>query len=192
MNRLPVSRARLLALTLFFLVVGGLLMALVGPLWSTYRDNREQVLQLRDHKLRYQRLASSIEPLKAQLQQMQGQNLLARYALPQESPGLAAARLQKRVKTMVAAAGGQLLSTQNLPPEQAGSFQRVTVNVKMRGSTEVLADVLYRLESAAPLLFVDNLLVTSRVTRARRSKTAGRSVLEVRFDLSGYVPGGEG
>lgn len=122
---------------------------------------------------------------------MQGQNLVARYALPPEGPGLAAARLQKRVKAVVAAAGGQLLSTQNLPPEAAGRFKRVTVNVKMRGSTEVLADVLYRLESATPLLFVDNLLVTSRITRVRRAKPRGTAVLEVRFDLSGYLPGKE-
>lgn len=59
------SRSRLLALGLLALVVGGVVVALVGPLWATFRDNREQILQLQEHKDRYRRLAASIDLLQA-------------------------------------------------------------------------------------------------------------------------------
>ncbi len=186
-------QSRFLALALL-VVVMGLLFTAVEPLWKRYLTNAENIEQLQERVFRYARLAASSEITRQQLIQWEKDDQVARYALPVESPDLAAARLQERVKAIIKPAGGKLLSTLNLHPTDDGPFQRITVNVKMRGSIGAVRETFYSLESGIPLLFIDNVVLISQ--GARRSKRRGvptnlESKLEVRFDLSGYLHSAE-
>ncbi|NIQ28778.1 MAG: general secretion pathway protein GspM, partial [Gammaproteobacteria bacterium] len=49
----------------------------------------------------------------------------------------------ERVKAAVQAAGGSLTSTQILEPEKVTTFDRVSVNVRMTGTTPAVQKSLY-------------------------------------------------
>ncbi len=67
-------------------------------------------------------------------------------------------------------------------------FEQVTNKVRLRCEIDDLAKVLYHLENGAPYVFVDKLSVYRQVTRRRRGReTIERRILDVRFDLSGYL-----
>ncbi len=179
--------SRFLAFVLLAVAVGMAVMG-IAPLWERYMDNTGSIEQLRENIFRFERLAASSEASRQHLRRWKIDDQVTRYALQAGSPDLAAARLQERVKTVIKQAGGKLLSTQNLAPTDDGLFQRITVNVKMRGTIEALSETLYSLESGIPLLFVDNVVVSSRSvrTRKRRRITVDQG-MEVRFNLSGYL-----
>ena len=60
----------------------------------------------------------------------------------------------------------------------------------MRCEVEDLSEVLYELESGSPYLFVDNLTIFRQVTRRRVGRElVEEKMLDVRFDLSGYMRG---
>jgi len=54
-------------------------------------------------------------------------------------------------------AGGQLSSTQVLPSANKDKFNPITVSVRMTGNIEVLRSVLYKLETATPLIVIEQL-----------------------------------
>ena len=87
------------------------------------------------------------------------------------------------------AAGGSLTSTQILEPEEISSFERVSVNVRMTGTTPAVQKSLHALESGRPVLAIDELLVVTRRTTLRlgnRRKAESQDWLDVRFKVSGY------
>ena len=48
-------------------------------------------------------------------------------------------------------------STQALPVSNKGKFSRISVRVRMTGNSEVLRAVLYKIETFAPLIIIDQI-----------------------------------
>jgi general secretion pathway protein M len=75
--------------------------------------------------------------------------------------------------------------------------QRVRIRTQLQGTTDELLDVLYRIESARPFLFVDQMSIRStsprrstirrRVSQRRVEQNVGQ--LTVRLDIFGYILG---
>jgi general secretion pathway protein M len=105
-------------------------------------------------------------------------------ASPNES--LAAAELQSRLRSTVDAVHGDLRSVQILPARDEGLFRRVSVRGQISATLPALQRVLYQLETATPLLFLDNVDIRARPVRPGRT-SAEAPVLDVRFDLSAYM-----
>lgn len=190
--RLTPGQSRLAAVALAVLVMGLLFFGALFPAWSRYQNNREEIVQHRDHIERFSRIAANQSALERQVQQLERQLEANRYGLSQSTTTLAAAFLQERLKKTVEETGGSLASTRVLPPAEDGTFYRVAVNVRMRVTVEALQKVLYDLESGVPYLMVDNLVVLSRASRRRanRNRKNPRPVnntLDVRFDLTGLM-----
>ena len=61
------------------------------------------------------------------------------------------------IKQAIVEAGGQLSSTQGLPIITKNNFERIPINVRMTGNSEVLRAVLYKIETATPLVVVDQI-----------------------------------
>ena len=106
-----------------------------------------------------------------------------------ESPTLASASLQDRIKKVVQNAGATLASTQVLPARSGGEFQRISVNARMSGSVAQVQESLYGLESAPPVLVIDNLVIVARRMPARLKigDEAGDALLDVGFQVSGFL-----
>jgi Type II secretion system (T2SS), protein M subtype b len=181
------AQNRLLALGLLLLTLGLVYLILVRPLWSAYHSNQEQIADYREDIARFERIAAKQPALEQQVQELTRQRKLVRYTLGAQSPTLAAAALQDRVKSIVEENGGRLTSTRILPVSDVGPFFQVAVNVQMRVSTKALQDVLYGLEGGAPYLLVENLTILSRGSRVYRRTGSTSAELDVRFDLSGLM-----
>ena len=186
------SQNRLFALGLLFLALGLVYLILVHPLWRAHHTNQAQIADYRESIARLELIAAKQPAFEQQVQQLRRQRKLVRYTLGAQSPTLAAAALQDRVKSIVEENGGRLTSTRILPVSDVGPFFQVAVNVQMRVSTKALQGVLYGLESGAPYLLVENLTILSRGSRVYRRAQSASAELDVRFDLSGLMPNKEG
>ena len=166
-----------------------LLFALVArPLWARYAANVETIETLEDNAVRFEAIAGQQEAVEKEFGGLEDVLDLGALTFQAGSATLAAANLQERVKSMVEKAGGSLTSTQVLEPEPLGDFERVSVNVRMTGSTPALQKSLYALESTNPLLVIDDLLVVSRRAARRRKAKAvvQQERLDVRYRVFGF------
>jgi len=186
-ERLPRTQRRILAVLLLLLALAAVVRVLVVPIWSTYLGNRDAIAQSEDNIVRYSRLSTQIGALQSAVGELEQADNLDPYVLVQESEPLAAAALQARMKSVVTSSGGTLTSTQVLPTETEQGFKRVIVNVRMAVSTDALQRVLYELENNLPYLLTDDIVILSRGARKRRRTTQGVDLLDVRFNLYGYM-----
>ncbi|GMQ76355.1 MAG: hypothetical protein BMS9Abin01_1629 [Gammaproteobacteria bacterium] len=186
-ERLPRVQRRILALLLLLVCVAVVVRLLVVPIWSTYIGNRDAIARIEDSIARYSRLSAQVEALRSAVGELEQSDDLARFVLAQESEPLAAAALQERVKSVVTSSAGTLTSTQVLPTKPEQGFKRIIVNVRMAVSMDALQRVLYELENDLPYLLVDDIVILSRTARKRRRTTQAVDLLDVRFNLYGYM-----
>ncbi len=186
------NRAAAVSLLILLIAVVGVL--LIRPLWERYASNRDLIADLEDKVVRFESVATREAELERQFSTLERTSNLGELTLQADSATLAAADLQERVKAAVQAAGGSLTSTQVLEPEKVSSFERVSVNVRMTGSTPAVQKSLYSLETGSPVLVIDDLLVVTRRTTVRlgAKRTEQQDWLDVRFKVSGfYQPASE-
>jgi len=184
------------------ILIPATLVAGVGWPWLERRDELDRKIATdQDQLLRYRRLISTLPELKAELERTRDNQEVKDLYYDAPTPQLAGAQLQREVQDMVKEAGAQLVSTQVLPANEDEQPPRVSVRTQIRGETEALLDVLYRIEHARPFLFVDQLSVRTSARRAvpSRSPVRGRApaarrqpdtALTVRLDIFGYAPDG--
>lgn len=185
--RLSRNQRRALALALLLIAVAVVIRAVAVPLVTTYVENRDTIAQMEDSIVRYSRLSTRIETLESAVGSLEESDKLDDFVLAQESEPLAAAALQERVKSVVTTSGGTLTSTQVLPTETDQGFKRIIVNVRMAGSMDALQRVLHTLESDLPYLLADDITIFARGARKRRRTAGAVDMLDVRFNLYGYM-----
>ena len=178
-------------LAVVLLVLLGL--AVILPWWNQMALYDEQALDTAERMGRYQNLIASKQDLVKELKRLQASQNEQGLFVTAPSTELAAAQLQKRAKDAVSTAGGTLVSTQNLQPDPDDMPEKIRVRVRMKGDAGALAEVLHGIESAHPLMFVENLTVKSRrKVKGRRKNRVTTYDLDVSFDLAGYLLGGKG
>jgi general secretion pathway protein M len=187
MERLSKTQRRVLALFLLLIAMAVVIRVVVVPVVATYVENRDTIAQMEDSIARYSRLSTQIDSLKSMVGVLEESDKLDAFVLAQESEPLAAAALQERVKSVVTTSGGTLTSTQVLPTETEQGFKRIIVNVRMAGSMDALQRVLHTLESDLPYLLADDVIILARGARKRRRTTGAADLLDVRFNLYGYM-----
>lgn len=163
----------------------------VGPLLGRYQENQAAIEQLKEHINRYQVVAATRESVQLEVESMDRTWATEGLTLPQDSPTLAAAALQERVKDVVSRNGGKLISTQILPADEQPPFVKVSVSVRVSAKGEAVQPILHGLEASLPYLIVDEVVVSSRIRRAPRRKVTLKSPLDIRFQLSGFMRPGE-
>ena len=99
---------------------------------------------------------------------------------------LIAADIQTRLRSIVTDSKGTVISTQVIKPSTDTLYPAIAVKVHVRGNIQSLRSSLYHLTNGSPLLIVDNLLVQRRHSSSRRN-TKGADLLDIRFDVTGFV-----
>ena len=134
----------------------------------------------------------SLEPQYAKLKRYHSSD--KRY-LKSTSESLAAAEIQQLIKEIIVPTDGEILSTQILNNKSDDPIPQITLKVRLRGSLSSLVTILYKIETGNPYLFIENLNIRSRIISRRRVRNSevGQTptVLDVQFDVSGYIRGGE-
>jgi len=168
-------------------------LAVIFPWWSKMTAYDEIGVNVAERMGRYQNLIASKPDLAKELRQLRANQNKQGVFITAPSTELAAAQLQKRAKDVVSEAGGTLVSTQNLESDPEDMPEKIRVRVRMKGDVGALLEVLHGIESAHPLMFVENLSVKSRRTaKGRRKNRVTTYNLDVNFELTGYLLGGKG
>lgn len=180
---------RWLAVGLLVLVASVFVFALVVPLVSaglSYHDEKNDLLF---RLQRQQTIAGRETQVAEQLGLIKQQFLEQGYFSSSTTEALASAELQNIVKTAVADAGGQLTSTQGLPGKTTDGFLRVAVKVRMTATMEALVSVIHTIETAVPVLIVDQLDINPvRGVRNRQTKKVEPSdQLNVSFEVVSFL-----
>ncbi len=129
-------------------------------------------------KLRqYERILAKKEAVIESQEHIKQQSEAQDYFIKQETEALASAEMQKLIKDYIASVGGQLSSTQTIPSSDnatnsTAKFNRIIVRVSMTGSSEMLRTVLYKIETATPLMIIDQIDI--RPVRGRRNRVTGQ------------------
>ena len=130
-----------------------------------HEDENNLIFKLQKYERILAKKNAVIESMDAIKEQYQEHGLLNM----QGTGALASAELQEFIKKAIAEAGGQLSSTQALPVTAKNEFSRITVSVRMTGNSEVLRAVLYKIETSAPLIIINQIDI--RPMRGIRSRT---------------------
>lgn len=182
-------KQRWLAVGLLLLVVSAVVFAVLLPLASAALSYRDEKNDLLFRLQRQQTIAGREAQVAQQLELIKQQFLEQGYFSSSSTEALASAELQNIVKTAVADAGGQLTSTQGLPGKSTDGFLRVAVKVRMTGSMEAMVGVLHSIETAVPLLIIDQLDINPvRGMRNRKTnKIEPSDQLNVGFQVVSFL-----
>jgi len=182
--------SRGIALAILIALVGVLYLGVAAPLVDRYDNARQSIVQLQTALERYQRVGRELAPRQAELDALKRQQGNQEGYLEGASETLLAAQIQNRIKLLVDQVHGDLQSTQALPAENDGKLRRIVVRGQMLVTLAGAQRVFYELESATPLLFLDNVEMRVRPTERRLGVAAvGEPLLDVSFDVQGYSRG---
>lgn len=185
------SYSRWLAVGILAFVLTLVFILAIVPLISAGIANFSEMKELNFRLQRYHQIASrkasinrSIDQLK---RQYASQNLFSNH----DTVALASADLQKFIKNAISNAGGQLTSTQVLPSRSENGLSQITVKVRMSGDMETLRSVLHEIESARPIMIVNQIDI--RPMRGRRNRMSRiikpSNQMNVNFDVLGFLRG---
>jgi len=174
-----------LAIGLLVIVVLLIIQMLIVPVMSTNALYNEEIEDLQFKLNKYQHAVDNKTNLEAQLQLLKEELVEAQLFQSNIAPGIVAATLQNRIRQIVEKIDGNLISTQVMPEKNENNFTRVAINVRLTGSDKVLQQLLFELESATPLLFVDKVGLSSN-RRPSRVKTKSKP-LNMSLEVSTYL-----
>jgi len=175
--------SRLLAVAILVGLVGVLLLGIVVPAYSSYVDARNSVEQLRMTLARLNASDTDLARLKHEASRLRTAKTIG--LLQSANDSLAAADLQNRIKSLVESVHGDLRSTQMLATRSDGSLRRVSIRSQIAVDLAGLQKIFYGLETASPLLFLDNVDIRARPDR--KGAAAGQALLDVSFDVYGFA-----
>jgi general secretion pathway protein M len=150
-----------------------------------------EIKELQQSELRFSQEAGKTPKLTARLAEIQAFEANNVYFLPEGTFDLAAANLSTKLKSVLSTKAQdqtrcQVLSTQPQKLNNQDPYERVSVQVRLRCDLEDLVRILYELENATPLLFVDELNLYPQPVMDASMVVAGGN-MDARFDLSGFI-----
>ncbi len=180
----------LLSLIILFGMMMLILLACVKPSVSYYQALQTELNTKQERLQRYRAVAAQQDELIPFYQQQLNSPQDQQYFLKQVTPSLAAAKLQEKIKSLLALHQGQLISTQAVPVQKEEILTPVMIRINMKSDIEALLKILHSLESTKPLAFIDNLQIQrvggARNNHQRKSKLTIKP-LNTRFDLRVYM-----
>lgn len=191
---LPAWARRIASVAVLILPFAALYLLLVEPLRNDFQETQARIERLTALRDGYRHVAARAAVERAQLA-MLGQRQAAQDGfLKGGNETVLAAELQNRLKSLVEGVQGELQSTEVLPVQEfeGGKFRRIAVRSQMVLTVPAAQQVIYGLEAATPLLFVDNLdLRTHAVELRRQWSDEDVAQLDVKLEVYGYVRSGK-
>lgn len=190
------ERQRPLAFLLLAVALIAFYALLVQPHVLRHLELGEAIDQMAAAEARYRAAIEQRPEIEARIDAVRSEQRQSDLFLEQANANLASSELTTRLKEVIDTSTDnpsacRVLSQQNLRPPEDEQFERVTVKIRMRCEVADLAQVLYQLENGTPYLFVDNVTIYRQIRRVRRGRElVQEKMLDVRFDLFGYLRGG--
>ncbi|HUB96168.1 MAG TPA: type II secretion system protein GspM [Stellaceae bacterium] len=186
MTTLPRRLNRAMAILLLAGAIALPVVAVMVPLGADYAATRARIAQTSLALGRYRQAAERLPQQRTALTALEQREDHADGFLAGGNETLIGAELQNRIKTVVEAARGELRSTQVLPPRDEDGFRQIAVRAEMTGDLASVQAILYRLETASPTLFLDNIDLRVHPTD-HRDGSDDVPPLDANFTVYGYV-----
>jgi len=183
---------RWLAVGLLVLVVLLISLVIIAPIVSKGMELSETKENLAFDLKKYENILAGKAAIVSNIEAIKQQHQDQGYFNNQGTSALASAQMQEFIKQAIVQAGGQLSSTQVLPPNNSkDNFSRITVSVRMTGNIEVLRAVLYKLETATPLIVIDQLDIRPMrsIRNAMTRQIQASNGLNINFQAIGFMRG---
>lgn len=190
MNQLPPMARRIAAVLILLGGIGLVYLALVQPLLDDYLDTRDAIADARAALARYRGVAADLPQRQKELTRLRQRQATSEGFLEGPNDALVAAQIQNRIKALVDASHGELKSTQVLPAQDEGKYRRLAIRAQMTLDVAAVQRVLYGVETASPLLFLDNVDLRAHLVDRRRERGGNPpndGGLDVRIDVFGYM-----
>lgn len=198
MNQLSPATSRFVAVALLLLLVLFVFSYLLLPLGRLYKEKADEVKILADQRQRFEYLIANEDKINAELRRIDEMGSEGDLFLSGNKQSIASANLREFINEAVKRSGGQLVSSQDYEADPVPSATPIGLRLQVSGEVQNLVDLLYELESARPVIFIDELSVTSSSSRVRSSRVSLRnrnarrtnqSSLDIRMDVVGYLAG---
>ncbi|TNE75959.1 MAG: hypothetical protein EP334_09365 [Gammaproteobacteria bacterium] len=198
MNQLSPATSRFVAVALLLLLVLFVFSYLLLPLGRLYKEKADEVKTLADQRQRFEYLIANEDKINAELKRIDEMGSEGDLFLSGNKQSIASANLREFINEAVKRSGGQLVSSQDYEADPVPSATPIGLRLQVSGEVQNLVDLLYELESARPVIFIDELSVTSSSSRVRSSRVSLRnrnvrrtnqSSLDIRMDVVGYLAG---
>ncbi len=185
----PELQQRWIALGLLMTILLVIILVVIVPVVSKEMELHDAKNNLVFRLQQYERILAKKDAVIASMANLKQQHEGPGYFNSQETDALASAEMQEFIKKAIVDAGGQLSSTQALPVSNKDKFSRITVRVRMTGNSEVLRAVLYKIETATPLIIIDQIDIRPmRGTRNRMTRQIESSnELNVNFQAVSFM-----
>ncbi|MES9829533.1 MAG: type II secretion system protein GspM [Candidatus Thiodiazotropha sp.] len=195
-DNLTPRQSRILAVAILIVLLATVSVLVLYPAWSMNTTYSALIEDTQFQIQRYQRIANQDEHYQLEFNKLKRvQQSDSRY-LQSKTDSLANAELQRRIKQVVAAGQGEIISTQTAQISQEEILNKVAIRVRMKSTLENLKQIMYQLESQKPYLFIENISLRSRhIPRRRLPKTKEIEkqlrMLDLEFLVVGYIKNGE-
>lgn len=188
---LTVRQRKILALGVLLAAMGVLYGLIINPLLTRYLENEERIAFLEKRYVSYQGIAENTPRLQAVLNTKLREAKQAQYFLRSEKHALASAELQELVRNVINVGKGRLISSQAHEVNILNNRKIATVDARLQGDIVTLRNVLQHLANSRPLVFVDELMVTSMRGRKVGFLNDGQSnkaqLLDIRIKVRAYL-----
>jgi|Deesub1362B_J571_1020462.scaffolds.fasta_scaffold00061_56 general secretion pathway protein M len=150
--------------------------------YSYLRNNMEIIQEERELKLRtiqkYKNVLASSEGIEEELTELkkalQEEEL---RLIPGETPALASANLQERIKRLITSNGGRIRSERMGKTKEYGHYREISVSLDAEfDSIESLSNVLYSIEAGTPFMVIRELNI-----RVRNYRNPGSLIVRLRI-----------
>mgnify|MGYP001198516374 FL=1 len=194
MQLLPkAENGRFLALLLALIAVA--LVYLFGVHWwftERHLVIADEMSDLREQYARFKAKADQKPLIDRQLADVREYEAGNPAFLPEGDFDAAAAGLTQRLKQIVASHAPdpqrcQIIMNQYSRSTEPDPFERVVIKVRLRCDLEPFAGILYDLESASPVLFVEELAIFRQQGYLVPGQNKLSNYLDIRFDLFGFI-----
>lgn len=184
------KQRKLIALGLLVMLLVFLMLVVMMPLMSFYRNNSLEIDMLEQRLLRYNDKIAKTDQVIKQAEDKQAKIRKIGVFSAESSVALVFSDIQQHVRTAVTAANGELSSVQNLPQNSQGGLLKVGIKIQFSGEMNTLTRVLRQVETAKPYLIIENIKIMN--APGNHSNNTGKiksaDKVHVSADIFSYVP----
>lgn len=169
------------ALTLLFSVT-------VLPIWSANASRQESIDLLQHRLARLQRVIDADASLRPRLERLKRAQVNDGHYLRGETETVAAAELQRLVKSITGRRRVNVASTQILAASEEQGFVRIALKVRLRGPLTGLIESIHDMETHKTFLFLDELVLRDS-TRRRAAAATAATPFDAELEVAAYMVG---
>lgn len=182
---LPHSRERRMAVALLMGTVLAVTAVFALPTWYLYHRYDRELTDRQEKVDRFRRIAGTRAEVTRQLEAMREKDS-RKFFLRSGGAALAVAEAQEIIRGIVESSGGRLITMQPLPAKEEGRYRQVSAQVQLAANIFTLRRILHSVETNAPFLFIESLMVKTQVPGNFRPGPGAEPEMFVTFDVHGY------